>query len=185
MLDEREFFIRKAIGWMLRDTGRKRPDLVYEWLLPSAARASGVTIREAVKPLSAGSTISTGATSVMTKSYGSACRSGGPRPASRPSNRTALVRRARWRTRGVDGAVRTLVWSVRGDPARHAGARPSRAGGACRASRLGGLCTRGLVLSSFSGPWSRERVTCPTGVLAPIGHVSPLRRRWRRRLPGR
>ncbi len=36
----------------VRDTGRKRPDLVYEWLLPHTARASGVTIREAVKPLS-------------------------------------------------------------------------------------------------------------------------------------
>jgi 3-methyladenine DNA glycosylase AlkD len=53
MLDEREFFIRKAIGWVLRDTARRRPDLVYEWLLPRAARASGLTIREAVKPLSA------------------------------------------------------------------------------------------------------------------------------------
>lgn len=53
MLDEQEFFVRKAIGWVLRDTGRKRPDLVYEWLLPRAARASGVTVREAVKPLSA------------------------------------------------------------------------------------------------------------------------------------
>jgi 3-methyladenine DNA glycosylase AlkD len=52
MLDEREFFIRKAIGWVLRDTARKRPDLVYHWLLPRAARASTVTIREAVKPLS-------------------------------------------------------------------------------------------------------------------------------------
>ena len=52
MLDEREFFIRKAIGWVLRDTARKRPDMVYEWLLPRAARASGVTVREAVKPLS-------------------------------------------------------------------------------------------------------------------------------------
>ena len=52
MLDEQEFFIRKAIGWVLRDTARKRPDLVYDWLLPRAARASGVTIREAVKPLS-------------------------------------------------------------------------------------------------------------------------------------
>jgi 3-methyladenine DNA glycosylase AlkD len=29
MLDEREFFIRKAIGWVLRDTGQKasRPRL--------------------------------------------------------------------------------------------------------------------------------------------------------------
>ncbi len=52
MLDETEFFIRKAIGWVLRDTARKRPDLVFEWLLPRARRASGVTLREAVKPLS-------------------------------------------------------------------------------------------------------------------------------------
>lgn len=51
MLDEREFFIRKAIGWVLRDTGRKRPELVYAWLLPRARRASGVTVREAVKYL--------------------------------------------------------------------------------------------------------------------------------------
>lgn len=52
MLDEREFFVRKAIGWVLRDTGRRRPELVFDWLLPRAARASGVTLREAVKPLS-------------------------------------------------------------------------------------------------------------------------------------
>ena len=52
MLDEKEFFIRKAIGWVLRDTARKRPDMVYDWLLPRVARASGVTLREAIKPLS-------------------------------------------------------------------------------------------------------------------------------------
>ncbi len=52
MLEETEFFIRKAIGWVLRDTGRKRPEMTYEWLLPRAHRASGVTIREAIKPLS-------------------------------------------------------------------------------------------------------------------------------------
>ncbi|HSO68997.1 MAG TPA: DNA alkylation repair protein [Arachnia sp.] len=51
MLEEKEFFIRKAIGWVLRDTARRRPDLVFDWLLPRAARASGVTIREAVKYL--------------------------------------------------------------------------------------------------------------------------------------
>ena len=50
--EEREFFVRKALGWVLRDTGRKRPDLVFEFLLPRAATASGVTIREAIKPLS-------------------------------------------------------------------------------------------------------------------------------------
>ncbi|TNM55843.1 DNA alkylation repair protein [Brevibacterium sediminis] len=52
MLEEKEFFIRKAIGWVLRDTSRKRPDLVFDWILPRAHRASGVTIREAVKRLS-------------------------------------------------------------------------------------------------------------------------------------
>jgi len=51
MLEEREFFVRKAIGWVLRETGKKRPSLVAEWLLPRAARASGVTVREAVKYL--------------------------------------------------------------------------------------------------------------------------------------
>lgn len=51
MLAEREFFIRKAIGWVLRDTARRRPGLVADWLAPRAHRASGVTLREAVKPL--------------------------------------------------------------------------------------------------------------------------------------
>jgi 3-methyladenine DNA glycosylase AlkD len=51
MLEEKEFFIRKAIGWVLRETGKKRPHVVFEWLRPRAARASGVTMREAVKYL--------------------------------------------------------------------------------------------------------------------------------------
>jgi 3-methyladenine DNA glycosylase AlkD len=51
MLEEKEFFIRKAIGWVLRDASRKRPDEVAAWLLPRAARASGLTVREAVKHL--------------------------------------------------------------------------------------------------------------------------------------
>ncbi|PIJ10419.1 DNA alkylation repair protein [Leucobacter sp. OLJS4] len=53
MLEEREFFIRKAIGWVLRDTSRRRPELVFDWILPRASRASGLTVREAVKRLSA------------------------------------------------------------------------------------------------------------------------------------
>jgi 3-methyladenine DNA glycosylase AlkD len=54
MLEEREFFIRKSIGWILRETGKRQPDVVYAWLLLRAARASGVTVREAVKYLSEG-----------------------------------------------------------------------------------------------------------------------------------
>jgi 3-methyladenine DNA glycosylase AlkD len=53
MLEEREFFIRKAIGWVLRETARKQPDRVYAWLEPRAVRASGVTVREAIKYLPA------------------------------------------------------------------------------------------------------------------------------------
>jgi 3-methyladenine DNA glycosylase AlkD len=52
LLADREFFIRKAIGWVLREAGKTRPDLVHRWLLPRAARCSGVTLREAVKYLS-------------------------------------------------------------------------------------------------------------------------------------
>jgi 3-methyladenine DNA glycosylase AlkD len=51
MLDEQEFFIRKAIGWVLRETGKARPEEVFEWLAPRIDRASGVTLREAVKYL--------------------------------------------------------------------------------------------------------------------------------------
>jgi 3-methyladenine DNA glycosylase AlkD len=51
MLDDKEFFVRKAIGWVLRETAKKQPNLVYTWLLPRATRVSGVTIREAIKPL--------------------------------------------------------------------------------------------------------------------------------------
>jgi 3-methyladenine DNA glycosylase AlkD len=30
MLGEREFFIRKALGWVLRETAKRRPELVEE-----------------------------------------------------------------------------------------------------------------------------------------------------------
>jgi 3-methyladenine DNA glycosylase AlkD len=51
LVAEREFFIRKAIGWVLRETGRRDPELVRDWLLRQAPAASGVTLREAVKYL--------------------------------------------------------------------------------------------------------------------------------------
>jgi 3-methyladenine DNA glycosylase AlkD len=53
MLEEREFFIRKALGWVLRDTGRRRPELVVAWLEPRLARVAPLTVREAVKHLPA------------------------------------------------------------------------------------------------------------------------------------
>jgi 3-methyladenine DNA glycosylase AlkD len=51
MLDEKEFFIRKAIGWVLRETSKTRPDEVFDWIAPRTDRASGVTMREVVKYL--------------------------------------------------------------------------------------------------------------------------------------
>ncbi len=51
MIEEKEFFIRKAIGWVLREACRRRPDEVAAWLRPRTHRASGVTMREAVKYL--------------------------------------------------------------------------------------------------------------------------------------
>lgn len=51
MLEDQEFFIRKAIGWVLREVAKRRPDLVASWLESRVHRASGVTVREAVKPL--------------------------------------------------------------------------------------------------------------------------------------
>jgi 3-methyladenine DNA glycosylase AlkD len=51
MLDENQFFIRKAIGWVLREVGKRRPVEVAAWVAPRTHRASGVTMREAVKYL--------------------------------------------------------------------------------------------------------------------------------------
>jgi 3-methyladenine DNA glycosylase AlkD len=53
MVVEREFFIAKAIGWVLREVSKKRPALVRDFLLAHGARASGVTWREATKYLPA------------------------------------------------------------------------------------------------------------------------------------
>ena len=52
MLEEEEFFIRKAIGWVLREVSKHSSDLVYEWMVPRVKTASTVTMREAVKYLS-------------------------------------------------------------------------------------------------------------------------------------
>ncbi|HVM15268.1 MAG TPA: DNA alkylation repair protein [Egibacteraceae bacterium] len=54
MLCDREPFVQKAIGWVLRDTGKRRPRLVAGWLEPRAHLLAGLSIREAVKYLPAG-----------------------------------------------------------------------------------------------------------------------------------
>ena len=46
MLGEREFFLRKAIGWVLRETSKSHPDLAYGFLLEHIDRVAGLTLRE-------------------------------------------------------------------------------------------------------------------------------------------
>lgn len=53
MLEEKEVFIRKAIGWVLREVSKKRPEPVFELLLENLERVSGLTRREGAKYLSA------------------------------------------------------------------------------------------------------------------------------------
>jgi len=46
LLPEREFFIRKVIGWVLRDEARRNPAEVEAWLRANMARMNLVTLRE-------------------------------------------------------------------------------------------------------------------------------------------
>ena len=52
-LSEKEFFIRKAIGWVLREVSKKSPDAVFEFLMKNRAAVSGLTLREGSKYLPA------------------------------------------------------------------------------------------------------------------------------------
>ncbi len=51
MVGEKEFFIRKAIGWVLRDVSKKRPDLAFAFLAEHVHEVSGLTLREGSKYL--------------------------------------------------------------------------------------------------------------------------------------
>jgi 3-methyladenine DNA glycosylase AlkD len=51
MIDETEFFIRKAIGWVLREVAKKRPELSYRFLSEHIDRVAGLTLREGAKYL--------------------------------------------------------------------------------------------------------------------------------------
>jgi 3-methyladenine DNA glycosylase AlkD len=49
--EEKEFFIRKAIGWALRQYARTDPDAVREFVAAHTDSLSGLSIREATKHL--------------------------------------------------------------------------------------------------------------------------------------
>jgi 3-methyladenine DNA glycosylase AlkD len=54
MLGEKEFFIRKAVGWVAREISTRDPAWVAAWTAAHASRMSGVTFREAVRRLPPG-----------------------------------------------------------------------------------------------------------------------------------
>lgn len=51
MLHEKEFFIRKAIGWCVREISKASPDEAFDFLMKIKDRASGLTLREGAKRL--------------------------------------------------------------------------------------------------------------------------------------
>jgi 3-methyladenine DNA glycosylase AlkD len=51
MLGEKEFFIRKAIGWVLREVSKERPELVRGFVDEHGEKMAGLTRREATKYL--------------------------------------------------------------------------------------------------------------------------------------
>ena len=46
MLAEKEFFIRKAIGWVVREVSKKRPELTFEFLKENLKDLSPLTFKE-------------------------------------------------------------------------------------------------------------------------------------------
>ncbi|OGW32687.1 MAG: hypothetical protein A2X59_08310 [Nitrospirae bacterium GWC2_42_7] len=51
MIEEKEFFIRKAIGWCIREISKPDPEKAFEFLQKIKGRASGLTLREGAKRL--------------------------------------------------------------------------------------------------------------------------------------
>ena len=51
MISEKEFFIRKAMGWCLREISKATPEDAFKFLIKIKGRASGLTMREGSKRL--------------------------------------------------------------------------------------------------------------------------------------
>jgi 3-methyladenine DNA glycosylase AlkD len=49
--DHRDFFMRKAIGWALREYGKTEPDRVRAFVRAHEGRLSPLSVREALKNL--------------------------------------------------------------------------------------------------------------------------------------
>ena len=54
LLADKSFWIRKAIGWVLREVGKRDPARVIAWVEPRAGRLSPLSFREATRRLPTG-----------------------------------------------------------------------------------------------------------------------------------
>lgn len=53
LVTKKDFWTRKVIGWILRETSKKNPAQVHEFLFANRERVSGLTLREGAKYLGA------------------------------------------------------------------------------------------------------------------------------------
>ncbi len=51
MLPETEFFIRKVLGWVLREVAARHPEMVSHWLRDHMAQMNLVALREPMRRL--------------------------------------------------------------------------------------------------------------------------------------
>ncbi|MEU1419835.1 MULTISPECIES: DNA alkylation repair protein [unclassified Kitasatospora] len=51
LLTDSRFFVRKALGWALREGAKHHPEEVADWLRARLPRVSGLTLREAIRPI--------------------------------------------------------------------------------------------------------------------------------------
>ena len=51
LLNERDFWTRKVIGWVLREVSKKNPEKVFQFLKQNEEAVSGLTLREGAKYL--------------------------------------------------------------------------------------------------------------------------------------
>ncbi|MGF6885371.1 3-methyladenine DNA glycosylase AlkD [Nocardia sp. GAS34] len=51
LLIDSRFFVRKALGWSLREGAKHHPQEIADWLRERLPRVSGLTLREAIRPI--------------------------------------------------------------------------------------------------------------------------------------
>ncbi|WP_316525678.1 DNA alkylation repair protein [Kitasatospora brasiliensis] len=51
LLTDSRFFVRKALGWALREGAKHHPEEIADWLRERLPRVSGLTLREAIRPI--------------------------------------------------------------------------------------------------------------------------------------